>query len=58
VIDDWKKVSVTLGRRVRIVTTREVSEGRAVDVDENGALILELNNGCRQKIVYGDCFLV
>jgi BirA family biotin operon repressor/biotin-[acetyl-CoA-carboxylase] ligase len=58
VIDDWKKMSMTLGRQVRIVTTREVAEGRAVDVDENGALILEREDGGREKIIYGDCFLV
>jgi BirA family biotin operon repressor/biotin-[acetyl-CoA-carboxylase] ligase len=43
---------------VRIVTQREQSEGTAVDVDENGALVLELENGDRKKIIYGDCFLV
>ncbi len=58
VIEDWKKVTVTLGRQVRIVTAREVAEGRAVDVDENGALIVEHEDGRRQSVVYGDCFLV
>jgi BirA family biotin operon repressor/biotin-[acetyl-CoA-carboxylase] ligase len=58
VVTEWKKYAVTLGRRVRIVTQREQSEGTAVDVDENGALVLELENGDRKKIIYGDCFLV
>ena len=58
VVAEWKKYAVTLGRRVRIVTQREQSEGTAVDVDENGALVLELENGDRKKIIYGDCFLV
>jgi len=58
VITEWKKYTVTLGRQVRIVTQREESEGLAVDVDENGALILELVNGEQKKIIYGDCFLV
>ena len=58
VISEWKKYTVTLGRRVRIVTQREEAEGLAVDLDENGALILELTNGDRKKIIYGDCFLV
>ena len=58
VISEWKKYTVTLGRQVRIVTHREESEGLAVDVDENGALILELANGEQKKIVYGDCFLI
>lgn len=58
VVAEWKKYTVTLGRQVRIVTQREESEGKAVDVDDNGALILELANGERKKIIYGDCFLV
>lgn len=58
VISEWKKFTVTLDRHVRIVTHREVSEGLAADVDENGALVLELADGTRKKIVYGDCFLV
>ena len=58
VISEWKKYSLTLGRHVRIVTLQEETEGLAVDVDENGALVLELANGKQKKIVYGDCFLV
>jgi BirA family biotin operon repressor/biotin-[acetyl-CoA-carboxylase] ligase len=56
VISEWKKVTVTLNRRVKIVTHKEVSEGLAVDVEEDGALVLELADGTRKKIVYGDCF--
>jgi len=58
VISEWKKHTVTLDRHVRIVTPQAESEGLAVDVDENGALVLELANGERKKIIYGDCFLV
>jgi len=58
VIAEWKKYTVTLGRQVRIVTSVEESEGLAVDVDESGALVLELANGERKKIIYGDCFLI
>ena len=58
VISEWKKYTVTLGRYVRIVTQREESEGLVVDVDENGSLVLELADGERKKIIYGDCFLV
>lgn len=58
VISEWKKYTLTLGRHVRIVTLHEETEGLAVDVDENGALVLELANGKQKRIVYGDCFLV
>jgi len=56
VISEWKRYTVTLQRQVKIVTRREVSEGMAVDVDANGALVLELSDGTQKIIVYGDCF--
>jgi len=56
VISEWKKYSVTLQRQVKIVTQREVSEGLALDVNENGALVIELADGTQKTIVYGDCF--
>jgi BirA family biotin operon repressor/biotin-[acetyl-CoA-carboxylase] ligase len=56
IVSEWKKYTITLNRRVRIVTTQETSEGIAVDVDDNGALILETSDGSLKKILYGDCF--
>jgi len=56
VISEWKQYTVTLRRQVRIVTQREVSEGQALDVDDNGALVIELADGTQKTIVYGDCF--
>jgi len=56
VISEWKKYTLTIGRQVKIVTTLEVSEGYAEDVDDEGALILKLTDGSLKKVVYGDCF--
>jgi BirA family biotin operon repressor/biotin-[acetyl-CoA-carboxylase] ligase len=56
VVSEWKTYAATLNRRVKVVTNHEVSEGLAVDVDENGALILALEDGTIKKIVHGDCF--
>jgi len=56
VIPEWKKYSITLNQRVKIVTTFDESAGLAVDVDENGALILQLDDGSLKKIIFGDCF--
>ena len=56
VISLWKKCTTTIGRQVKIVTSREISEGLATDVDENGALVLKLVDGSIKKIIYGDCF--
>jgi BirA family biotin operon repressor/biotin-[acetyl-CoA-carboxylase] ligase len=56
VIEEWKRYTLTLDRDVRIVTPTEVQEGKAVDVDDSGALILKLADGSLKKILYGDCF--
>ena len=56
VISDWKTFTTTLNRHVRIVTRRKVSEGIAVDVDDNGALVLKMTDGSLERILYGDCF--
>jgi BirA family biotin operon repressor/biotin-[acetyl-CoA-carboxylase] ligase len=56
VITQWKKISVTLNRPVRVVTHQAVFEGTAIDVDDNGALVLQNEDKTTQKIFHGDCF--
>lgn len=56
VIAEWKQHTMTIDRHVKIVTTRETYEGLAVDVDENGALVLQLADGSLKKVIHGDCF--
>ncbi len=55
-IEQWKEMTSTIGSKVRIETLKEIFEGRAVDVDDSGALIIEDNSGRTRKIIYGDCF--
>ncbi len=56
IIAEWKSISATLGQQVRIVSRHEVTEGMALDVDPNGALIVETKEGVIKTIYYGDCF--
>jgi BirA family biotin operon repressor/biotin-[acetyl-CoA-carboxylase] ligase len=56
VIEEWKQYTVTLNRDVRVVTTHEVFEGKAIDVDDSGALVLKCKDGTLKKVLYGDCF--
>ena len=55
-VEEWKQHTVTLNRDVRVVTNKEIITGRAIDVDDTGALILKCGDGSLQKILYGDCF--
>jgi len=56
IINQWKKQTSTIGSRVRVETFDKIYEGRAVDVDETGALIIEDDQQKQKKIIYGDCF--
>jgi len=56
IIEAWKTRTITLGKQVRVTTVGETHEGRAMDVDDMGGLVLQLADGSRQTVVYGDCF--
>ena len=56
VIDEWRQKTITLGRWVKVQTIHDTIEGRAVGLEETGALILETDDGQRKTVVYGDCF--
>ena len=56
VISRWKGYTSTLNRTVRVVTFNETTQGTAVDVDDDGALLIQLADGSIRRVVYGDCF--
>lgn len=55
VIREWKSLSCTLERRVRINTMKATFEGEAIDIDESGALIIRKDNGKIERVIGGDC---
>jgi len=54
IISEWKALSSTINKKVRIIMQDEVVEGEAIDIDTDGALILRANKGIR-RIIAGDC---
>jgi BirA family biotin operon repressor/biotin-[acetyl-CoA-carboxylase] ligase len=54
-LEEWKKLSVTLNQDVRIVAPGEVLVGRAIDIDTTGALIIRERNGSLKEVMAGDC---
>ena len=54
-IEEWKRFAATLDRDVSITSPGEKIVGRAVDIDRNGALIIEERDGSRRTIIAGDC---
>ncbi len=54
IIVEWKNYSSTIGRRIKAITIEgRTIIGKAVDVDRNGALVLETPSGI-EKIYAGD----
>ncbi|MFQ6129420.1 MAG: biotin--[acetyl-CoA-carboxylase] ligase [Candidatus Hadarchaeaceae archaeon] len=56
ILEGWKSMTNTLGVPVR-VTNGKVIEGKAVDVDQDGALIIKLADGSVRRVVAGDVSL-
>lgn len=54
ILDDWRRHSVTLERRVKVTQIDEVISGRAVDIDDTGALLVRLDDGRVYTVHAGD----
>lgn len=54
VIEKWRQLSLTLGRRVKIDTHSRLIEGEASDIDADGALLLRKDSGLTERITSGD----
>lgn len=50
----WRDLSVTLGRPVQVRNGAEVIEGTALDIDNDGALLIERSDGGRSRVIGGD----
>ena len=49
ILDVWRKYNVTLGRNIRVISAGdgESFTGKAVDLDADGALVVETSDGLR-----------
>jgi BirA family biotin operon repressor/biotin-[acetyl-CoA-carboxylase] ligase len=56
VLLQWKENTITLNREVKIVTTSGEFYGTAIDIDDNGSLLLKQPDGCIKTVLFGDCF--
>jgi BirA family biotin operon repressor/biotin-[acetyl-CoA-carboxylase] ligase len=57
IIQSWKDLSDTLGSNVTVLQNEMCFEGRAVDIDYDGALLVKLPNGNIKRIVAGDVYV-
>jgi biotin-(acetyl-CoA carboxylase) ligase len=57
VVVEWKENNCTIGRMVKIETLKSRTEGRAVDIDHYGGLVIRSPDGTDEIVNYGDCFI-
>ena len=54
ILNDWRRLSGFLGSYVEIASCREKIEGWAVDLDNDGALIVKLKDQTTQRVISGE----
>jgi BirA family biotin operon repressor/biotin-[acetyl-CoA-carboxylase] ligase len=54
--DEWRDLSDTIGRHVKVQSHEGKIEGQAIDVDSDGALVVRLDSGFHKRILSGDVF--
>lgn len=50
---EWRKLSVTLGQEINVIGFEETFAGKAIDIDDDGALLVETADGVR-RVLAGD----
>ncbi len=53
VLDDWRKLSITLGQDVQVISITEKFSGKAVDIDADGCLLVDTGKEVR-RVMAGD----
>ncbi|MGM0370165.1 MAG: biotin--[acetyl-CoA-carboxylase] ligase [Bacillota bacterium] len=56
VLKEWKEYAYTLGQDVVVTSSRDQISGRAVDIADDGALLVEVD-GTKEKVYSGDVSL-
>lgn len=54
ILQEWCRFSATLGRQVKVNTPEGPFEGHALNIDDDGALVLRLDSGFLKRILTGD----
>lgn len=55
ILNEWRRLSKTIGNYVEVHKKGGVSYGEAVGVNKDGKLILEMEDGTLRKIISGEC---
>lgn len=53
ILDEWRKYSITLNQEIKVISGNDVAYGKAVDIDDDGALLVKIN-GQIKRVLAGD----
>ena len=53
ILDQWRQYSITLNQHIKVIGTNETYTGVAVDIDDEGALLVD-RNGKINRVLAGD----
>lgn len=53
-LDEYKSKSAVLGKEVRVISRKEEIKGLAVDISEEGHLVIKLENGALKEVMSGE----
>lgn len=56
--EKWLSYNETLGKYIKVEGISETIYGHAIDIDDDGALVIRLENGTSKKIMSGDIFFI
>ena len=51
ILEEWRKLTVTLGKNVQIISYGETYTGKAQDIDQDGCLLVKTDKGIKRVIV-------
>jgi BirA family biotin operon repressor/biotin-[acetyl-CoA-carboxylase] ligase len=54
-LEEWRRLSATLNKEVRVTSLGEEVTGQAIDIDTTGALIVKGKDGSLRTVLVGDC---
>jgi BirA family biotin operon repressor/biotin-[acetyl-CoA-carboxylase] ligase len=54
-LEEWRRLSATLNKEVRVTSLGEEVTGQAIDIDTTGALIVKDKDGSLRTVLVGDC---
>ena len=54
IAEKWRGYALTLGKRIKVIQHRQHLEGEAVDIDDDGSLLVRKDSGVMARVTSGD----